>query len=1228
MPFPVIDPVELSQQWLRQDFPPTDQQAAVIGAPAGPMLVVAGAGAGKTETMAARVVWLVANGLVLPEQVLGLTFTRKAARELGVRIRARLQSLASSGLVDALPADDPRRTALRAITPTVATYDSFAGDIVREYGLLLPTEPAGRIISDTERWMIARDVVLERPTGFTTHRSVPTIIDDMLELNDGMDNHLATGEEVVGECRATAAEIDGLPDRDGKALKGVDSALQKIGDALVYRRELLDVVADYRARLSDRNLMTFGQQMSKAAQLVAAHPEVGAAQRRRFRVVMLDEYQDTGHAQRVLLRGLFGGGVDPDLTVTAVGDPMQSIYGFRGATAANLTHFQTDFPARRGEDAAGEDAGTAGTAESAESAGSLVPAPRLELTTSWRNPARVLDLANTVSRWSLDAAGTGNRAAVSPLVSRPGAGTGDVEAAWFDTREEELEWLADDLASRYHSRDTTRPFSAAVLLRKNAEARPIHDLLVARDVPVEMTAGPGLLEVPEVADVYATLRVLVDPSDDVALLRLLTGVRWNIGAADLRALARRVDQLSLRYRRAAQSPHRTDGAGDADGPDNSDVPTGLSALVAAQPGDSAAMSLVRRRLADLDRDSARVPVGLAEALADLRGMEEFGMSAEGIRRLEDLGRELRFLRLQSLGKPLTDLVADIEQMTGVRTEVLTRYHRDRQRSIGASHLDRFAEVVRSFSELSAASPGALVDYLRSAQEREKGLEAGEVEKRSDCVQLLTVHKAKGLEWEIVAVPHATRSTYADAVKRPTVHLWTRNAEILPSGLRGDATTDPTDLTGMPVLDLSDVVDRKGVVEAEDRFKEALGVHAAREDDRLFYVAVTRSEQTLLVSGAAFNNEAKKPVDPSVVLTLIRDRLAATAPECLVTWSELGMLYSKAELKRLDRAAQDGALQHREDAVMVPADPAARNDLVEAYVRELPQTPPAHWPRPTLAERLPGVSDGVALVRAAVDRVTGDTDTAAAASAVAGADAADAGTLAGQWARETALLVREYRASTVPEVVVPLGSRLTATEAVSLARDPEEFARRRRRPVPLEPRPYTKRGTAFHNWVEQHYGATGLFDEDELPGAADATLADPVLATLKEKFLASVWADRTPVTVEGSYSVTLAGHLFEGRIDAVFHDGDDPLTGWTVVDWKTGRKPVGRDLRDASLQLAVYRLAWAKLLSARYGRPVDPVDVRAAFHYVVSNETWEPGTLPTAEDLAGWLAGPDGGHEDA
>lgn len=1215
----LIDPIELSQRWLRQSFPPTAQQAAVIGAPAGPTLVVAGAGAGKTETMAARVVWLVANGLVLPEQVLGLTFTRKAARELGIRIRARLQALASSGLMDTLAPHDPRHQALAAITPTVSTYDSFAGDIVREYGLLLPTEPAGRIITDTERWMIARDVVLDHPTGFSTHRQVPSIIDDMLELNDAMDNHLVTHQAVIEECQATAAELDGLPDRDGKVLKTVDNMLGKIGDALAYRKELLAVVAAYRSRLADRNLMTFGQQMSKAAELVSKHPDVGDDQRRRFRVVMLDEYQDTGHAQRVLLRSLFGQGADPDLTVTAVGDPMQSIYGFRGATAANLTHFQSDFPSVAGDSSTSQEP---------------VLAPRLELTTSWRNPALVLDLANTVSRWSMNTNGVprassgessakGERSPHVPqLVSRPGAGSGEVKAAWFDTREEELLWLADDLAARYHTRDTTRPFSAAVLVRKNAEARPIHDLLVERGVPVEMTAGPGLLDVPEVADVYATLRVLVDPSDNIALLRLLTGVRWNIGAADLQALSRRVDQLSHRDHPETSARDAVEEVESRELSDSQEH-SGLTTLLTPRPGDSAAMETVRRRLADIDRDSARIPVGLTEALADLRGMEEFGMSETGIQRLGDMGRELRFLRLQSLGKPLTDLIADIEQMIGVRAEVLTRYHRDSQRSIGTSHLDRFADVVRSFSQLSTATPGALVDYLRSAEAREKGLEAGEVEVRTDCVQLLTVHKAKGLEWEIVAVPHATRATYSDAVKRPTVTSWTTNAQVLPSGLRGDATEDPADTTGMPILDLSNVIDRKGVVEAEEQFKKALGIHEAKENDRLFYVAVTRAEQVLLVSGAAFNGAAKKPVDPSVALTLIHDRLVTTTPDSVVAWSELGMVYSAAELRRLKKEET----RYREDDVMVPENPAARNDVVASYIRQTPQPTPAQWPRPTLSERLPGVADGASLVRAAMDMAP-PAPQVLESSEIRMSSTNDPGTLAEQWTQETALLVREYRAMAQPEVIVPLGSRITATEMVALSRDPEEFARRRRRPVPLEPQPYTKRGTAFHNWVENHYGAVGLFDEEELPGAADYILTDPVLTTLKQKFLESSWAERTPATVEGAYSVTLAGHLFEGRIDAVFHDGDDPLRGWMVVDWKTGHKPLGRDLRDASLQLAVYRLAWAKMMSVKYGVPVAPTEVRAAFHYVVSNETWEPSTLPTAEDLAEWLAGPEEGPENA
>ena len=150
-----FSPEELAAA-LGKPFPPTEEQAAVIEGPLGPKLVVAGAGAGKTETMASRVVSLVANGLVRPEQVLGLTFTRKAAQQLEQRIRRQLMTLRSSGI---LTPGSAAAEAVENIVPKVSTYDSYAGDLVREYGLLMPVEPSARIITEAERYAIAHEVV-------------------------------------------------------------------------------------------------------------------------------------------------------------------------------------------------------------------------------------------------------------------------------------------------------------------------------------------------------------------------------------------------------------------------------------------------------------------------------------------------------------------------------------------------------------------------------------------------------------------------------------------------------------------------------------------------------------------------------------------------------------------------------------------------------------------------------------------------------------------------------------------------------------------------------------------------------------------------------------------------------------------------------------------------------------------------------------------------------------
>lgn len=143
----------------------------------------------------------------------------------------------------------------------------------------------------------------------------------------------------------------------------------------------------------------------------------------------------------------------------------------------------------------------------------------------------------------------------------------------------------------------------------------------------------------------------------------------------------------------------------------------------------------------------------------------------------------------------------------------------------------------------------------------------------------------------------------------------------------------------------------------------------------------------------------------------------------------------------------------------------------------------------------------------------------------------------------------------------------------------------------------RRGTAFHAWVEQHFGAQALLDTDALPGADDAALGtEPELEALIEAFLASTWANRVPVVVEADVDTPIAGMTVRCRIDAVFSDGPDR---YHVVDWKTGPPPTDPDdLRAKRLQLVLYRLAWA-----RY-REVPLEQVRASFHHVAANVTIE------------------------
>ncbi len=274
--------------------PPTDEQAAVIEAGAAPLLVVAGAGSGKTETMAARVVWLVANGHVDPDQVLGLTFTRKAAAELAQRIATRLRGLERAGLWTP-PADDGTGAEVLGGTPTVSTYHAYAGRLVREHALRVGIEPEFRVLTEAGAWQLAAEAVSrwDGPMEGVV-KSESTVIAAVMALAGEMAEHVRTPGEVIDHLDAVLARLDALPDGDGKG--SLTTARDTVG-VLRERRTILPIVQAFLDLKRERESLDFADQMAIAARLTRSVPAVGLIERERFRAVLLDEFQDTSEAQ-------------------------------------------------------------------------------------------------------------------------------------------------------------------------------------------------------------------------------------------------------------------------------------------------------------------------------------------------------------------------------------------------------------------------------------------------------------------------------------------------------------------------------------------------------------------------------------------------------------------------------------------------------------------------------------------------------------------------------------------------------------------------------------------------------------------------------------------------------------------------------------------------------------------------------------------------------------------
>ncbi|RGE21576.1 ATP-dependent DNA helicase [Leucobacter sp. wl10] len=1068
---------------------PTDEQRSVIEHPlAGSALVIAGAGSGKTETMANRVVWLVANGRVAPGEVLGLTFTRKAAGELRERITGRLEifadrlrDAAERGRLD--QAEGERAARLVELLadgleiPEVSTYNSFAAGVLQEFGLAAGVAPDAAVIDEATAWRIAREVVIESrdPELPRSELSVPQLVRHVLGLDRAVADHLTSFDRVdrvieeFGRVRQLPYNERTPPD-SGKIYAPLRDAVASLAETPLLTR----LAREYAAEKRRRGLIEFSDQLALATRAIERSAEAIPVLRRRHRAVLLDEVQDTSVGQTRFLSRIFAGA-----SVMAVGDPHQSIYGWRGASAAGLRSFHADFRGR-------------GAAPGSEGG----PPTTLTLSTSWRNPARVLDAANAVAAPLAAAAAV----SVPKLAPRPGAGNGSVEWRYPETVHEErlavAEWMR--AARETHLAEHGAPPSAAVVFRKRSPMAAFSAALSEAGVPNRIVGLGGLLTTPEVTDVVSVLRCLWYADAGSELIRVLAGPRFRLGAADIAGL--RDAARWFADRDVSQQP-----LSEAD-----------------READSV--------LADPDRRYT-----LIDALDQIASMRDLGhralrgISETGRMRLRDAGRMLASLR-RGAGGSIGELIGATVQALRLDIELDANEAREAAGTSAAhANLDAFTELVEGY--LAVDSRGTLPSLLEWIERATESDEAAEhvAAPQPGTVQLITAHGAKGLEWDLVAVPRLVTGEFPGASRIGAG--WLRTGEI-PDELRGDAPARPE-------LNWRIATTQKELCDRIADYREQLKERHQDEERRLAYVAVTRSARRLLLSGSFWGGQTRARTPSPYLLELQEAGVIAGLPEA---------------------SAHEG-------------DPS---ELAELTMR---------WPPDPLGARGPAVRRAAEAVRAALDArdareadLRDDPDLDETVRLLLAERRAAQHDRAADPARGPG-----EEGSSLPE-------RITASTFHEFVEDPRRAERRRLRPVPQRPYRRTRIGNRFHEWVERRATTargtalplSGLeleFTDPEVAefdGSADAEALRPLI----ERFERSRWAERRPIAVEQEVTLPFAGRTLVCKLDAVYrvtdpaaHPGSE---SYEIVDWKAGRAPRTDAERESRFfQLDLYRHAYAR-----------------------------------------------------
>ncbi len=435
------------------------EQRAAVTHDRGPLLIVAGAGTGKTSVITKRIGWLLASGKAKPEEILALTFTDKAAAEMEERVD-RLLPLGYGDL-------------------WISTFHGFGERILRERGIDIGLAPGFTVLDETGQWMLLRrhfdDLRLDhyRPLGNPT-RFLQAMVSHFSRVQD----ELVTPEQYLAYAKEQALNADGA---DAEARTAETKRIA----------EVAETYHAYKRLLRDASALDFSDLINETLRLLRERPQALAALRARFRYILVDEFQDTNWAQYELVKLLAG----DDRNLTVVGDDDQSIYKFRGASVSNILDFQRDF-----SDAA-----------------------RVVLTRNYRSKQEILDCAyafiqhNNPDRLEaklgdgLTKRLTAERGNGGAIIRLHGATIGD-----------EARLVAEKILEVRDADPEASWNGFAVLVRANDHAEPFLQALKARGIPHEFMAARGLYASPIVLDIAAYLRLLVDPADGPSAYRVLT----------------------------------------------------------------------------------------------------------------------------------------------------------------------------------------------------------------------------------------------------------------------------------------------------------------------------------------------------------------------------------------------------------------------------------------------------------------------------------------------------------------------------------------------------------------------------------------------------------------------------------------------------------------------------------------------------------------------------------